>query len=91
MVDAAQDPCRVGGNRIRASATQIVRRKSFENFMRHAVGGGDGNLQGLTVGDTRSHQIGRRDICEPRVMIDLFGRTVNQGHPNAQTSQQCDV
>ncbi len=59
MIDAAEDARRVRDHGVRARAPQVVGGKPFENFVRHAVRGADGDIEGVAVGDARADEVGR--------------------------------
>ena len=71
VIDAAEDAGRVGDDGVRAGAAQVVGRQPFEDFVRDAVGGGDGDLQRVAVGDARCRRCRTAstfsELGEPRI------------------------
>src|SRR5262249_945905 len=60
LVDARENPGRMGNDGVRAGAVEVRRRESFENLMRNARRGVERQLERGRVGDTDAVEVGRR-------------------------------
>jgi hypothetical protein len=58
VIDTADDSHRVGGDNIGVCGAQVVGKQSLEDFVREAIGCGQGQPQGGFVGDARAVEIG---------------------------------
>ena len=66
VVHAVQDAQRVGDDGVGAGGAQVVGGEAFEDFVRQAVGGGEGELEGGFVGDAGAVEVGRGDAAVRR-------------------------
>ena len=76
---------------LRHGPAQVAGRQAFQQFVRHAVGGHQGQLQGVGVGDAGAVEVGRRNVQTVGEAADLVGGAVDQGDADMQAAQQGDV
>ena len=78
-------------DRIRAGGAQIVGGKSFKNFMRQPVRGGQREFQRVGIGDAGAVEIGRLEIAFLGERFDLRRGAVHEHHANVQRAQHRDI
>ena len=66
MVHALDDAHGMGDDDVRVGGAEVVGRKTFENFVRQPVGGGQRELERRGVGDAGAVEIGGLDAAAPR-------------------------
>src|SRR5207302_1340495 len=86
-----EDARRVGHQGVAAGAAQVGGGQPFEDLVRDAVGGGDGELERRGVGDAGAVEVGRGLAHLLGQAAELVAGPVNQGHLDAQAAQQGDV
>jgi hypothetical protein len=91
MIDAVQDAGRVRHQGVAGRAAQVVGGQAFQDLVRHAVGRGQGQLQGRLVRDAGAVDIGRRLSRLLGKPADLMPGPVYQRDRDPQAAQQGDV
>ncbi len=91
LIDAFQNPGRVGHQGIGAGAAQVVHSQPFQNFVADAVGGRDGKIERDFIGDAGAVGVRGRFAGLGRKLLNLQARAMNQHHADAQAAQQVNV
>src|SRR5262249_8536766 len=82
---------RVGRDGVTRGPAQVGGGKAFQDFVCYAVGGGDGQIQRLGIGDPNAFGV---RWCAAKVRseaLDLVRGSVNQSDADAQAAKKCDV
>ena len=87
MIDALEDAGGMGDDGVGDGPAQVGRREAFQQFVRDAVGGQQGDAQRLVVGDAGAVEVGRRDVEGVGQPEDLMAGPVDQDDANAQAAQ----
>ena len=91
VVHAVQDADGVGDDGIGAGGAQVNGREAFEDLVRQAVGGGQGELERGFVGDAGAVEVGGGDALLGGQRSDLRGGAVDEHDADAQRAQHGDV
>jgi hypothetical protein len=81
----------MGDHGVRAGAPEVGGPEPLENLVGQAVGRGEGQVQGLGVGDPRTLEVRRLRRLLLRQGLDLGGRAVDEDGPDVQGPQHRDV
>ena len=84
MVHAMNNAHRMGDDGIRAGGAEVIGRKTFENFVREPVRGGERKIERGRVRDPAAVEIGGLDVLLIGQHLDLRGRAVNEHDTDAQ-------
>ena len=91
LVHAVQDADRVSDDGVGAGGAQVNGREAFEDFMRQAVGGGQGQLERRFIGHGGAVEVGGRNALLGGQRPDLGGGAVDEHDADAQGTQHGDV
>ncbi len=91
VVHAVEDADGVGDDGVGAGGAQVIGRKAFEDFVRQAVGGGEGELERGGIGDAGAVEVGGRDLLLGGQRFDLRGGAVDEHDADVQRAQHGDV
>ena len=91
MVGAVENTERMGHHGVGIGGAKIVGGKALKDFVREAIGSGEGEFECVTVGDTGAVEIARRGGLFVSECSDLLRSTVDQNHTNVEGSQHGDV
>ncbi len=91
VIDSAKDTGRVRNDGIRIGGTQVVCRKSLQNFVSDSVGGRDRDVERVAIGNPRAEQVGRDGLDEFGIASDLMGGSMNEGNPDAQATKERNI
>src|SRR6185437_8589100 len=91
LIDALNDARGMGDDGVWADGAEIVGGEAFEDFVREAVGGGQGELQGIRVGHAGAVEIGGLDVALLSEGLDLRGGAVDEHDANVQRAEHGDI
>ncbi len=91
MVHALQDAHRVRNDGVRAGGAEVVGGETLEDFVRQAVGPGQGELERGGIRHAAAVEVGRLDVLFVRQRLDLRGRAVDEDDADVERAQHRQV
>ena len=91
MVGAVENTERMGHHGVGIGGAKIVGGKALKDFVREAIGSGEGEFERGSISDARAVEIARRGRLFVSKCSDLLRRAVHQHHANVEGSQHGDV
>jgi len=91
MIHALNDAERMRDDDVGANRAEIVGRKTFQDFVREPVRGGERELERDFVRDARAVEVGGFDVLFVGEQFNLRGRAVNEHHADVQRAQHRHV